>query len=249
MSFGYLAVEVRRVLRSTRFLIFSVVFPILLFLLYVGIFANGDKAAVGVLMVDMTAFGAFSATLFAGGRLAVERAAGWQRQLRLTPLTGAGYLTAKGVTGMLVALPAVVLVPLVGVVVEGVSLDAAGWLRVTVGIWLAVIPFALIGLLIGQLGTPDSIQPIMSLTMMTMSLLGGIFIPVDTMPGWLLDVAGPPFVLARPGRPRRGDHRAVGGPRQDGAGTRRVDGGGRLRGDPPVPPGQRTGVTRPGVVR
>jgi ABC-2 type transport system permease protein len=202
MSFGYLVVEVRRVLRSTRFLIFSVAFPVLLFLLYVGIFANGDRAVVGVLMVNMTAFGALSAALFAGGRLAVERAVGWQRQLRLTPLSGAGYLAAKGLTAMLLALPAVVLVPLIGVVVEGVSLDATGWLRVTVGIWLAVIPFALIGLLIGQLGTPESIQPMMSLTMMVMSLLGGIFIPVDTMPGWLLDVAQilPSYWLGQVGR-------------------------------------------------
>ncbi len=202
MSFGYLAVEVRRVLRSTRFLIFSVVFPVVLFLLYVGIFANGDTAAIGVLMVNMTAFGALSATLFAGGRLAVERAAGWQRQLRLTPLSGSGYLAAKGVTAMLLALPAVVLVPLIGAVAEGVSLDVVGWVRVTVGIWLAVIPFALIGLLIGQLGTPDSIQPIMSLTMMVMSLLGGIFIPIDSMPPWLLDVAQvlPSYWLGQIGR-------------------------------------------------
>lgn len=202
MSFGYLAVEVRRVLRSTRFLVFSVVFPVLLFLLYVAIFAGDDTAAVGVLMVNMTAFGALSATLFAGGRFAVERAAGWQRQLRLTPLSGSGYLAAKGVTAMLLALPAVVLVPLIGAVVEGVSLDAAGWVRVTVGVWLAVVPFALIGLLIGQLGTPDSIQPIMSLTMMVMSLLGGIFIPVDSMPGWLLDVARilPSYWLGQVGR-------------------------------------------------
>lgn len=202
MSFGYLVVEVRRVLRSTRFLIFSVVFPVLLFLLYVGIFANDDHTAVGVLMVSMTAFGALSATLFAGGRLAVERSVGWQRQLRLTPLTGAGYLLAKGITAMLLALPAVVLVPLLGAVAEGVSLDTAGWLRVTVGIWLAVIPFAMIGLLIGQLGTPDSIQPIMSLTMMAMSLLGGIFIPIDTMPHWLLQVAQilPSYWLGQVGR-------------------------------------------------
>ncbi|MBB4908210.1 hypothetical protein [Actinophytocola algeriensis] len=73
MSFGYLVVEVRRVLRSTRFLIFSMAFPVLLFLLYVGIFANGDRAVIGVLMVNMTAFGALSATLFAGGRLPLDR--------------------------------------------------------------------------------------------------------------------------------------------------------------------------------
>jgi ABC-2 type transport system permease protein len=202
MSVGYLILEARRAMRNTRFLIFSIAFPVLLFLLYVGIFANGDRSIVGVLMVNMTAFGALSAALFAGGRVALERSVGWQRQLRLTPLSGSGYLTAKGVTAMLLAVPAVVLVPLIGAVVEGVSLDAGGWLRVTIGIWLAVIPFALIGLLIGQVGTPDSIQPIMSLTMMGMSLLGGIFIPVDSMPGWLLNVAHvlPSYWLGQIGR-------------------------------------------------
>lgn len=202
MSFGYLIVEMRRVLRSTRFLIFSIAFPVLLFLLYVGIWGEGDKAVIGVLMVNMTAFGALSATLFAGGRVALERSVGWQRQLRLTPLSGSAYLTAKALTALLLALPAVVVVPLIGAVVEGVSLDAAGWLRVTVGVWLAVIPFALIGLLIGQVGTPDSLQPIMSLVMMTMSLLGGIFIPIDTMPSWLMDVARvlPSYWLGQVGR-------------------------------------------------
>ncbi|HEX6354817.1 ABC transporter permease [Actinophytocola sp.] len=211
MSFGYLFLEVRRAMRSTRFLIFSLAFPVLLFLLYVGIFANGDKAAVGVLMVNMTSFGALSAALFAGGRVAVERSLGWQRQLRLTPLSGSGYLAAKGITGMLLALPAVILVPLVGAVAEGVSLDAEDWLRVTVGIWLAVIPFALIGLLIGQVGTTESMQPIMSMTMMFMSLIGGIFIPIDSMPGWLSQIAHvlPSYWLGQVGRGAVTSHLSV----------------------------------------
>ncbi|HYQ69634.1 ABC transporter permease [Actinophytocola sp.] len=202
MSFTYLLLEARRAMRNGRFMIFSIAFPVLLFLLYTGIWANGDKAVTGILMVNMTSFGALSAALFAGSRVALERSVGWQRQLRLTPLSGGGYLTAKGLTGMLLALPAVVLVPLVGVAVEGVSLDAAGWLRVTIGIWLAVIPFALIGLLIGQVGTPDSMQPIMSLTMMTMSMLGGVFIPIDSMPDWLLKIAHvlPSYWLGQVGR-------------------------------------------------
>ncbi|TDV54155.1 ABC transporter permease [Actinophytocola oryzae] len=202
MSFTYLILEVRRAMRNGRFLVFSIAFPVLLFLLYVGIFADGDKAVVGILMVNMTAFGALSASLFAGGRVALERQLGWQRQLRLTPLSGSGYLAAKGITGMMLAIPAVVLVPLIGAVAEGVSLDAAGWLRVTVGIWLAVIPFALIGLFVGQIGTPESMQPIMSITMMAMSLLGGIFIPIDTMPGWLTTISHllPSYWLGQVGR-------------------------------------------------
>lgn len=202
MSVTYLVLEVRRAMRNGRFLIFSIAFPVLLFLLYVGIFAEGDKAVIGVLMVNMTAFGALTAAMFAGGRVALERALGWQRQLRLTPLSGPGYLAGKGVTAMMLAVPAIVLVPVIGAVAEGVSLDAGGWLRVTIGIWLGVIPFALVGLLIGQLGTPESMQPIMSITMMTMSMLGGIFIPIDGMPDWLLQIAHflPSYWLGQVGR-------------------------------------------------
>jgi ABC-2 type transport system permease protein len=202
MSVTYLLLEVRRAMRNGRFMIFSIAFPVLLFLLYVGIFANGDKEIVGVLMVNMTAFGALTASMFAGGRVALERALGWQRQLRLTPLSGPGYLAGKGVTAMMLAIPAVVLVPVIGAVVEGVSLDAGGWLRVTIGIWLAVIPFALIGLFIGQIGTPESMQPIMSITMMGMSMLGGIFIPIDTMPDWLSKISHvlPSYWLGQVGR-------------------------------------------------
>jgi ABC-2 type transport system permease protein len=202
MSFGYLILEVRRAMRNRRVLIFAVAFPVLLFLLYVSIFTAGDKTGIGVLMVNMTAFGALSAALFSGTRVAMERALGWQRQLRLTPLPGSGYLLAKGITGMVLALPAVVFVPLVGAVVEGVSLDASGWLRVTLGIWLAVIPFVLFGLLIGQTGTPDSVQQVSSITMLVMSLVGGIFIPIDSMPHWLMNIAHvlPSYWLGQVGR-------------------------------------------------
>jgi ABC-2 type transport system permease protein len=189
MSFGYLILELRRALRSARFMIFTIAFPVLMFLLYTGLYGGDGKSITGVLMVNMTAFGALSGALFAGGRVALERSVGWQRQLRLTPLSGPAYLTAKGVTGMMLAIPAVVLVPLVGALFEGVSLDATGWLRVVLGTWLAVIPFALIGLLVGQIGTPDSMQPIMTVVMLVMSMLGGIFIPIDTMPGWMLNIA------------------------------------------------------------
>jgi ABC-2 type transport system permease protein len=189
MSIGYLILELRRALRSTRFVIFTVAMPVVLFLLYVGIWGNSDPAAPGVIMVSMTSYGAFTAALFAGGRVALERAAGWQRQLRLTPLPGSGYLAAKGITAMALALPGVILVPLIAALFEGVSLSPNEWLRVTLGAWLAVIPFAVLGLLLGQIGTAESMQPIMSIVMMVMSLLGGIFIPIDGMPSGLLSVA------------------------------------------------------------
>ncbi|ONI76901.1 ABC transporter [Actinosynnema sp. ALI-1.44] len=182
MSTGYLILEIKRALRAAKFLIFTVALPILMFV-FLSNLGEGDANAKASLMVGMITWGAFSAALFAGARVAVERDAGWQRQLRLTPLSGAGYLVGKGVVGMVVALPAVVLVPLVGALGQGVTLDAAQWAQVTAGVWLAAIPFALLGLLLGQYGTADSMQSITGVLMMVLAMFGGLWVPLSALPG------------------------------------------------------------------
>ncbi|OLZ46809.1 ABC transporter permease [Amycolatopsis keratiniphila] len=189
MNPTYLKTEIVRTFRSTRFVLFAVAFPVLMFLLQANVFASGQLNISGVIMVNMMAFGAFSAAMTSGAKLAIERSTGWQRQLRLTPLTGAGYLGGKALSAMLVALPSLLLVPLVGVLVQGVHLDAAGWLRLVLGIWLGAIPLVLLGLLLGQFGTPESMQPLNMIVMMGMGFLGGLWIPIDGMPSWMADLA------------------------------------------------------------
>jgi ABC-2 type transport system permease protein len=185
---NYLLLEIKRTMRAGRFMIFTLAFPILMFVFLASVY--GDQQAVRAgLMINMTAWGAMSAALFTGSRVAVERDAGWQRQLRLTPLTGAGYLAAKGVVGMMVALPAAVLVPLVGAFGEGVTLDPGQWLQVTAGLWLAAIPFALLGLMVGQLGTADSTQAITSVLMMVLALFGGLWVRLDGLPSFFASIA------------------------------------------------------------
>ncbi|UMP00794.1 ABC transporter permease [Amycolatopsis sp. EV170708-02-1] len=189
MNPTYLKTEIVRTFRSTRFVLFAVAFPVLMFLLQANVFASGQVNIAGVIMVNMMAFGAFSAAMTSGAKLAIERSTGWQRQLRLTPLTGAGYLGGKALSAMLVALPSLLVVPLVGVLFQGVHLDAAGWLRLVLGIWLGAIPLVLLGLLLGQFGTPESMQPLNMIVMMGMGFLGGLWIPIDGMPSWMADIA------------------------------------------------------------
>ena len=54
-------------------------------------------------MVGLAAFGAMNAMLSSGARIAGERAAGWNRQLRITPLPVSDYFRAKVVTGYMMA--------------------------------------------------------------------------------------------------------------------------------------------------
>lgn len=128
MNATYLVTEIRRNFRAPRFLIFVVAFPVLMFLLQANVFTKSSDPdhvqIAAVIMINMMTFGAFAAATNSGARLALERAAGWQRQLRLTPLTGTGYLAYKGISGLLVGLPALILVPVLAVAVEGVHLDA-----------------------------------------------------------------------------------------------------------------------------
>lgn len=195
MRTGYLLLEARRSLRNPRTLIFTFVFPVALFLLYCAMYGDrlvssgSDVTLKDYLMCSMAAYGAFMAAMTTGGRTALERASGWQRQLRLTPLSPSGYLFAKGAVAMLVALAPIVLVALVGGLAEGVSLSVAGWAQVVGGIWLATIPFAVLGLLVGQLATADSLQPTTMTLMLLLAFVGGIFIPVQVFPDWLQHVA------------------------------------------------------------
>ncbi|SFW74405.1 ABC transporter permease [Amycolatopsis australiensis] len=189
----YLLTEIRRNFRAPRFLIFVIAFPVLMYLLQANVFVKPGSPEhaqfAAVIMINMMTFGTFAAANTSGGRLALERALGWQRQLRLTPLTGAGYLGGKALSGMLVGLPALILVPLLAVTVEGVHLDPAGWVRILAGVWLGTIPLVLLGLLIGQFGTPDSMQPISMLVTLGMGFLGGLWIPLEGMPSWMHDLA------------------------------------------------------------
>src|SRR3954470_6750836 len=182
--------EVRRLMRSPRFVIFTVALPVVYFVIFSGIYATGPDSGqvLIVLMVDMAAFGAISASVITGGRVAVERAVGWNRQLRLTPLPGWAYLGAKAVVAMLVALPALVLVYAVAAVM-GVELDAATWLAVFVSAWVAMLPFAAIGLLIGSLATQDSAQAMSMVTTLVLTLLGGVLIPAQVLPPVMLAIA------------------------------------------------------------
>jgi ABC-2 type transport system permease protein len=194
MRTAYLGLEAKRALRNPRFLMFTMVFPVVIFVIDVGAFGKGDLPGTHVsyaayLMVSMAAFGAFMAAMNTGARTAVERAAGWQRQLRLTPLRPTGYLIAKGAVGTLVALPPILLVALVGVLLEHVHLSTAGWVQVILGVWVATIPFAVLGLLVGQLATAETLQVFTSGLMIVLGFLGGVLIPVEVFPQWIAVVA------------------------------------------------------------
>ena len=90
-SLGMIRLELRRMIRNRRTVIFTLLLPAAFFLLF-GSNAGyrtervGGGNVTGYLMVSMAVYGAMIATTSGGAMVSIERAAGWSRQLRLTPL-------------------------------------------------------------------------------------------------------------------------------------------------------------------
>ena len=189
----YARLEIRRVLRNRRYAIFAVGIPLFFYVLYTGVLGGRDAAVDpawnATFMVSMAAYGMIAAALSSAMPIAQERASGWTRQLRITPLSSSGWVATKVLVAYLTALPALALVTLFAALVNHVSLPAGTWLAIGLSLALGVLPFAGIGLLFGFLFDVTSAQPAVMISYIAMAILGGLWVPVTTFPATLATIA------------------------------------------------------------
>jgi ABC-2 type transport system permease protein len=192
MSLTYLYTELKRSYRNPRYVLFTIGVPLVLFLVIGSAFDQkiGGVSGQTWYMVNMGMFGSMSAVLGIGARIAIERDAGWNRQLRLTPLPALGYVIGKVVTGMLIALPALLLVDLAGLLTGKVDLSTLQWVEVVGLGWISVLPLAVVGVGVGYLARGDSAQAVNGGLVMVLALFGGLWFPIDgSAPQWLQSIS------------------------------------------------------------
>jgi ABC-2 type transport system permease protein len=192
MTATYLRFELLRTFRNGRFFIFSLAFPLILYFVIAGPNkGESDFQGTGVsaplyYMIGLAAFGAMMSTMSCGARIAGERSVGWNRQLRITPLSARAYLGAKVLTAYAMAIVSIVLLYASGFAL-GVRLPAADWAQMTLLILVGLVPFAALGIVIGHLMTVDSIGPVMGGATSLLALLGGTWFPITS--GFMYDLA------------------------------------------------------------
>jgi len=180
---AYLRFELLRTVRNRRFFFFSLAFPLILYFLIAG--PNRNEHDIGgsglsaplYFMVGLAAFGTMNAMLGAGARIAGERSVGWNRQLRITPLTTREYFRTKVLTGYAAACATIVVMYVAGATL-GVSLPALDWLEMTGLILVGLVPFAAGAIAMGHLVPVDSIGPAMGGTTAILAFLGGTWFPI-----------------------------------------------------------------------
>jgi ABC-2 type transport system permease protein len=184
-SFTFLQLELRRMLRNRRTMIFTFIMPSVFFFLFgTNSQSRHERAGHGnvtaYILISMAVYGAMLATTSGGASVSVERSARWSRQLRLTPLNPIAYVAIKVLVAMSLGLGAVLVVNVVGSFFHS---DMPLHIRIEslVISWLCSIVFAGFGLFMGYLLPSENVMQILGPALALLSFAGGLFVPLDQM--------------------------------------------------------------------
>ncbi|NUW44043.1 ABC transporter permease [Nonomuraea rhodomycinica] len=200
--FSFVRFEVFRALRNVKYLLFLVVTPVGLYLIY------GRTSDSALAMVAMTVYAATAGGLIgSGGGVAEDRMRGWLRQLKVTPLADRHWLAGKIVQGVLMIVPGVAGVTIAAVTTGHVHLSAGRWAALLALLLLGSLPFALLGLSLGLTLKGKSAQIGIVVVFFALAALGGL-IGSGTMPYALEQVRHylPTYNLAQAGFAIVGGH-------------------------------------------
>lgn len=188
----FLGLEVRRVLRNRRTVIFMLAFPIVMYALFSqGSDTIGSGSSVTIRqyeMVSLALYGAMIACTTGGSQVAVERALGWSRQLRLTPLRPVAYVAIKILTAMVLGLIPIVVMFAFGAI-RGVTLPVHVWVLCGLAVWIGSLVFAALGLFMGYLLPSENVMQILGPILGILSVFGGVFFPISVLSHSLQQIA------------------------------------------------------------
>lgn len=197
--------EVIKQMRIPAFMIPTIGFPIMFYVLFGLVMQSGRPDAPRVATYMLATYGAFGVigiSLFAlGVGVAVERGQGWLAVKRASPMPVSAYFAAKYVTTLIVGLILMLLISVVGVLFGHVRMSAGHWAALIAAECFGAVPFCAMGLAIGYIAGPNSAAPTVNILYLPMAFLSGLFIPAEMLPGVLqrFAVVLPPYHLGQLG--------------------------------------------------
>lgn len=206
-----LRIELRRMLRNRRTVVFTLVFPAALFFAF-GSGPDWDRSVghgniAAYVMASMALYGAALTAASGGAMVAMERALGWSRQLRLTPLSPTAYILMKALLALVLGAVAITVVNLAGLAQGKPSMPTHVWLGCAVLTLVCTMVFAALGVFVGYLVPGENAMQVLGPGLALFSFLGNVFIPIDqgsTM--WHIASLTPMFGVAEVSRaPLTGD--------------------------------------------
>ena len=179
--------ECLRYLRSPSFMLPTLLFPAVFFLMFgVVLGGHGPAEAPRFLLASYSSFGVMAPGLFGFGMsLALERDNGLLTLKRALPMPAAAYLLGKMVMAMLMAALISMLLQGLGMALAHVQLQPAQMLQLALVCIAGSVPFCALGLLLGTLVKGHGAPALVNLLYLPMAFLSGLWFPLSVLPAVL----------------------------------------------------------------
>ncbi len=178
-----LRIELLRMLRNRRTVIFTLILPAALALVFGGQSGWQEPAGSGnvaaYILLSMALYGAALTSAATGSMVAMERAQGWSRQLRLTPLHPVAYVVVKAIVALIMGALAIAVVLAVGIAIGKASMPTGVWISGGLLALVCTLTFAALGVFVGFLVPGENAMQLLGPGLALLSFLGGVFIPLE----------------------------------------------------------------------
>lgn len=187
------SIELLKNLRIPIFAVSTVAFPVMFYVIFGATFGRQEAGPVNVATYMLATYGAFgvigSALFSFGVGLAVERAQGWMRLKRASPMPASVTVLAKLATALAFAAAVVAALMLAGVTVGDARLSLGTAASLMGVLLLGTLPFCVLGQAFGYALGPNSAPVVLNLVYLPMAFASGLWIPIQQLPGFLQALA------------------------------------------------------------
>jgi ABC-2 type transport system permease protein len=178
--------ECLRMLREPMFVLPTLLFPALFYLLFGVLLNRGNAGAAQYMLASYGVFGVIGAAMFGlGVTVAVDRQRGLLRLKRVLPVPAGAPLLARMLMAMAFALAVWLIVGLIARFAAGVQLTATQWALLALVDVLGALPFCAIGLYVGTLVGGNAAPAVLNLLYLPMAFLSGLWLPLSLLPDLL----------------------------------------------------------------
>jgi ABC-2 type transport system permease protein len=189
-------IELKQFYRNKSQIIFTFTFPAVILILLGSIFTDtyaGTGVSVGQVFAASMAGSAIVSTSFLtlGIGVAQDREDHTLKRLRGAPIPAGAYFIGKIVLVAVGSLAEVILMLVVGMLLFDVELPSSAerWFTFVWVFVLGAICCSLLGIAISSLArNAQGAAAVVNLPYIALQFLSGVYIPIDTLPKWMIDV-------------------------------------------------------------
>ncbi|MEP6659085.1 MAG: ABC transporter permease [Acidimicrobiales bacterium] len=191
--------ELKAEVRNPMSLAFTLLFPVMMLLLFGAVFSGTVNNSSGVTNSQLFVAGIIGSSILSTGLvglaigIAIEREKGQLKRLAGTPMPKAAYFLGKIASVLALAAGQIVVLTLIGIVLFDVDLptSASKWLTFAWVFVLGITAATVLGVAVGGLMPNGKSAPaIVNLPYVALQFISGVFVPFNELPDWLRSVAG-----------------------------------------------------------